>query len=563
MSTVSEDKIDTASVLSRDKNADASSYAQSTANSEEQIQQFDEPVRRVNTTKSDTDAMTRTLSRVYTSSSAYKTPLPVMGGNRPHPAKLTNEKDFEVEFDGDDDPLLPLNWSMARKLKVGLSVVWPTTVLSWGSSIYGNAAPALEAKYHVGTPVAVLGVSLYVIGFATGPIVFGPMSEIYGRKVPMLISSVLFTAFTFWCATADHFYHLMLYRFFSAALGAAPLVVAAAALADILRTDVRGVGITLFALCVIAGPMIAPVVGGYIANSYLGYRWVFYITGIMGATGILVIVFIFEETFHPVVLCKKANELRERTGNQFIYAPQERVRPDFKTIGEKVLVLPIKMLFMEPILFSLSLYHGFIYGILYLCLEAIPLIFTEKYHWHKGNVMLPYLGMFVGALLGNLASIFIFEPQFKKDLAKSGKPVLPEARLPLMMVGAFIFPAGIFLLCWTGNYHVHWIAPVIGCALVGFGMNSLFLPIFNYIIDSYLFLAASALAANTFLRSSMGAAFPIFATAMFHNLGVQWAGTLLGCLAVLLLPIPFLFYIFGARIRKLSKYAVDLEHSQD
>lgn len=541
----------------------SSSESSESTHTDEEVEGFTTGAARTQTHASDSSALSRTISRVYTQSTDFKTPLPSMGGGRStYPAKIPNEEEYEVQFDGDDDPLNPLNWPFRRKFIVGLACVWPTTVLSWGSSIYGNATNDIKHIYHVGTPVAILGVSLYVIGFATGPIIFGPMSEIYGRKIPMLMSSILFTAFTFWCATADHLYHIMLYRFFAAALGAAPLVVAAAALADMLRTEVRGIGITLFSLCVIAGPMIAPVVGGYIANSYLGYRWVFYITGIMGATGILCIIFFLEETYHPLILCTKARELRERTGNNFIYAAHERVRPDFKTIAKKVMVLPVKMLFVEPTLLSLSLYHGFIYGILYLCLEAIPLIFTEKYHWHGGNIMLPYLGMFIGAVLGNMTSIFVFEPLFKKTLAKSGKTVLPEARLPLMIVGSIIFPIGIFMLCWTGNYHVHWIAPVIGCALVGFGMNSLFLPIFNYIIDTYLFLAASALAGNTFLRSAMGASFPIFATAMFHNLGVEWAGTLLGCLAVLLLPIPFLFYKFGAKIRRASKYAVDMDKEE-
>lgn len=68
-------------------------------------------------------------------------------------------------------------------------------------------------------------------------------------------------------------------------------------------------------------------------------------------------------------------------------------------------------------------------------------------------------------------------------------------------------------------------------------------------------VAASSIAANTFLRSFFGAGFPLFATQMFHNLGVDWAGSLLGFLAVAFLPIPFLFYAFGERLRRGSKYA--------
>lgn len=67
--------------------------------------------------------------------------------------------------------------------------------------------------------------------------------------------------------------------------------------------------------------------------------------------------------------------------------------------------------------------------------------------------------------------------------------------------------------------------------------------------------AASVFAANTIIRSAVGAAFPLFSKQMFLNLGVQWAGTLLGCLAVIMVPIPLAFIKFGPALRKKSKFA--------
>lgn len=77
----------------------------------------------------------------------------------------------------------------------------------------------------------------------------------------------------------------------------------------------------------------------------------------------------------------------------------------------------------------------------------------------------------------------------------------------------------------------------------------------NYIIDCYLINANSAIAANTFFRSWLGAGFPLFATGMFHNLGVDWAMSLLGFLTAALFPVPILFYIYGHKIRQWSKYS--------
>jgi DHA1 family multidrug resistance protein-like MFS transporter len=84
---------------------------------------------------------------------------------------------------------------------------------------------------------------------------------------------------------------------------------------------------------------------------------------------------------------------------------------------------------------------------------------------------------------------------------------------------------------------------------------SIFLQALNYLVDAYLMFAASAIAGNTFMRSLAGAGFPLFARQMFEGMGIQWAATLLGCVAIVMAPIPFIFYKYGAKIRAKSAYA--------
>lgn len=179
----------------------------------------------------------------------------------------------------------------------------------------------------------------------------------------------------------------------------------------------------------------------------------------------------------------------------------------------------------------------------------------------KGGVaMLPYIAIAIGEVAGGLVMGFFLEPIYLKHLKRNnGKPV-PEMRLLGAMLGAMAFPIGIFWFTWTGQYHeqVHWMAPTAAGVFIGFGLLSIFLGSINYIVDTYLVFAASAMAANTFLRSACGAVFPLFAPAMFHNLGTNWAGTLIGCIAILLMPMPFLFFKYGKKIRQKSKYAFDL-----
>jgi DHA1 family multidrug resistance protein-like MFS transporter len=77
-----------------------------------------------------------------------------------------------------------------------------------------------------------------------------------------------------------------------------------------------------------------------------------------------------------------------------------------------------------------------------------------------------------------------------------------------MMVGAVLFPIGMFWVAWSGNYpQVHWIVPTLSGVLTGAGLMTIFLQALNYLVDAYLIVAASAIAANTFLRSIFGAGF--------------------------------------------------------
>lgn len=396
-----------------------------------------------------------------------------------------------------------------------------------------------------------------MLGFAAGPIIWGPLSELYGRKIVMVPSCLGYVCFSFAVATGKDIQTIMICRFFAGFIGAAPLVVVPASIADMYGAAQRGQAMALFAMVLFGGPMMAPIFGGFtVKNDALGWRWTSYFSGLVGALALIGVVFFYEETHHPLILVKKAETLRRRTGNWGIQAPHDEVSLSLKEICENNVTRPIVMLFREPILLLISIYNAFIYGLLYLFLTAVPLIFIGQYHFVQGVGELPYLSMLIGIIIGGLVCIY-FDRRYTRIMeANGGKPV-PEERLPAMMIGSFFFSAGLFWLGWAGDYadKVHWIVPTIGAAPIGFGLIVIFLPSINYIIDCYLFLAASALAANTFLRSAFAAAFPLFAQQMFVNMEIKWASTLLGCFAAVLIPVPFLFYRYGARIRAKSKYA--------
>lgn len=165
------------------------------------------------------------------------------------------------------------------------------------------------------------------------------------------------------------------------------------------------------------------------------------------------------------------------------------------------------------------------------------------------------VGMIIGQLIAGV-TVLLQQPWYQRKLAANNGVPIPEWRLPSIIAGGVAFAGGIFWFGWSGyRADVHWIVPAASGLLTGFGLMSIFLQALNYLVDAYLMFAASAIAGNTFLRSLCGAGFPLFATYMFDGMGIQWASTLLGCVAVVLIPIPVIFYIYGARIRARSRLA--------
>jgi hypothetical protein len=194
-------------------------------------------------------------------------------------------------------------------------------------------------------------------------------------------------------------------------------------------------------------------------------------------------------------------------------------------LGNKYLVRPFQVLF-NPICFLVALYASFVYGILYAQLGAFPVEFQEERGWDMVVGALPFLAILLGILIGAATNLLNQQYYLKRFHANGNRPI-PEARLPPMMIGSVFFAAGLFIFAWTSDRRIFWIAPCIGAVLVGYGFFTIFQAALNYLIDTFQKFAASAVAANTFLRSVFAATFPLFITPMLHKLGIG-----LGCINI-------------------------------
>ncbi|XP_014555505.1 hypothetical protein COCVIDRAFT_38703 [Bipolaris victoriae FI3] len=462
-----------------------------------------------------------------------------------------------VTFDSPHDDQNPQDWAPWKKLVISTTACTGTLIASFNSAIYNAAVAPSSTEFNVANRVAVLGTSLFVLGFASGPVIWAPGSEMLGRRWPLVFGVFGSCVFTFGSGMAENVQTLIVCRFFAGLFGASPLCVVPAVLADLYNSTFRGVAISLYALTVFGGPFLAPIVSDFIAASHLGWRWTLYLPAILGLANSLFLLLLFRETFAPLVLVQKAQLLRRQTGDRNIYAEQERLKLDVHAVVKKYLIRPLRMLATEPIILLVSMYMSFIYGLVYALLGAYPYVFQHVHGMPAGVRTLPFLGLLLGVILALLFILGQHRPYCRKLEANNGKTI-PEWRLGPAILGAVVFTVGLFWFAWTGFTNaIHWMAPTAAGVFIGFGVLCIFLPCFNYLVDAFLPLAASAVAANIMLRSAVAAGFPLFSTQMFGNLGIQWAGMLLACLATIMIPIPIVFRAYGPALRAKSKILVE------
>ncbi|CEJ58968.1 Putative Synaptic vesicle transporter SVOP and related transporters [Penicillium brasilianum] len=473
-----------------------------------------------------------------------------------HPLTHTKTSpDVIVDFEGPDDPYRPLNWSFGKKAVTTVLYGLTTMGATWASSIYSTGQKQIASEYGVSLEVSTLGTTLLLFGLGLGPLVWAPLSEVYGRKPAVLAPYFIAAIMSFGTATAKDLQTIMLTRFFTGFFGSAPVTNTGGVLGDIWSPEERGVAIVGYAMAVVGGPVLGPIVGGAIVQSYLHWRWTEYITGIMMMFFLLLDLIFIDESYPPVLLVYKAQRLRFESGNWALHARHEEWDVTLKELGNKYLVRPFQLL-ATPICFLVALYASFVYGILYLSLAAFPIVFQEIRGWNQVVGALPFLAYLVGIIIGAVINVSNQRFYLKRFKANNNRAV-PEARLPPMMLGSVLFAAGMFVFGWTSPKHIHWIGPIIGAVMMGFGFFTIFQAALNYLIDTFQKSAASAIAANTFLRSIFAGCFPLFTTAMFHNLGVPWAASVLGFISVALIPIPYLFFTYGRRIRARGKWSRD------
>ncbi|KAK8196130.1 Synaptic vesicle transporter SVOP [Zalaria obscura] len=467
--------------------------------------------------------------------------------------KTGQEEDYELVTFTVGDKENPKNWSKAYKWWCTMCVAITCFAVAFNSAVITADIEGVAAEFGCSEEAALLSITLFVCGFGVGPMAFAPLSETLGRR-PIYASTLLIAVvFIIPGAVAKNLGTLLVTRLIDGIAFSAPMVLVGGTLADLWRQEERGVPMAAFSAAPFIGPAIGPLVGGFTAD-HLGWRWLYWLQLILSGFVYILITFTVPETYAPKILARRAAKLRKETGDsRYVCETDLEKRPLSERI--KVFMLtPFKLLFLEPIVLLISLYMSVLYGLLYMFFVAFPIVYQEGKGWSASDTGLMFIPLAVGVLASAACAPLVNMDFLKRSKKYNGKPPA-EIRLIPMMISCWFIPIGLFIFAWTSYPHVHWAGPMMGGFPVGFGFIFLYNAANNYLVDSYQHLAASALAAKTCIRSFWGAATVLFTTQMYHRLGYEWAGTLLAFIALACCAIPYVFFFFGARIRRFSKYA--------
>ncbi|KAK4076537.1 uncharacterized protein Triagg1_4140 [Trichoderma aggressivum f. europaeum] len=353
----------------------------------------------------------------------------------------------QTPIDYDD----PRAWNAKRKWSALTIVSLFNFVTSISSSMVAPALPAISQELSItdGTDQYLL-VSIFVLAYSFGPLLWGPLSEMYGRVVVLRVSNLIYLAFNTGCGFAQSNSQMTAFRFLSGFGGSAPLVLASGVIGDVFTPDERGKAISVYTIAPLLGPAVGPIVGGLIAE-HTTWRWIFWSTSILAALVQGVGTILLRETYAPVLL--RAKNKAEQEKQDVTVTSSSTVTP--QSLIWANLSRAVFMLATQPIIQSVGLYLAYIYGLVYLVLSTLPTVWNDVYQEQVDIGSLHYLAIGLGFFLGTQVCAPLQDSIYRRLKHGNNGVAEPEFRIPLMIPAALFLSAGLFIYGWTAYYKTH------------------------------------------------------------------------------------------------------------
>ncbi|KAJ5244174.1 hypothetical protein N7489_004270 [Penicillium chrysogenum] len=472
--------------------------------------------------------------------------------------KKTKDGSILVDWYYTDDLENPHNWSNGKRAFITILICLYTFVVYTTSAIYTSSTQGVMKEFGVSTLVATLGLSLYVLGYGTGPLVFSPLSEIpvIGRNPVYIITMFLFVIISIPTAFVGNFAGLMVLRFLQGFFGSPCLASGGASIGDMYSLMNLPFAMMAWVAAAYCGPALGPLLSGF-AVPVKGWRWSLF-ESIWASAPVFILMFMFlPETSSATILLRRAARLRKIHNTSRFMSQSELDQRNMRVsdIAVDALIKPMEITIKDPAVLFVQIYTAIIYGIYYSFFEVFPLVYPVDYNMNLGQIGLVFLCVLVSCIIGIAVYASYIHFWMNRRIRRFGFPVNEKLLIPALPA-SFGPLIGLFLFAWTARASIHWIAPTIGITIYGATVFIVMQCIFMYIPLTYPKYAASLFAANDFFRSALACGSVLFAHPLFGNLGVARGVSLLGGLSVIGIIGIWLLYFYGGRLRALSKFAI-------
>lgn len=416
--------------------------------------------------------------------------------------------------------------------------------------------PGIEeiAKDLNSTKNAVIGATTgFVVLLGIGPLILAPLSETFGRRRLYLACFSIFALLQVPTALSPNVATLVTIRTISGFFGSVGIANGGGTISDMFAPSKRAGFFGWYLLGPLLGPTLGPLFGGIIVDK-LSWRWVFWVMALVCICNTVFGYLFLRESYAPVILAARKAACEKNSTKKYRYAGEDD-RP-FNTRVASSMKRPIRILFTQPIVFTMAAYQAILFGTTYSLYTNFQDIWGKGYGYSTTEVGLMYLGPGLGFFLAAWFLVPRIDSVYNYLTSRNHGVARPEYRLPLANIGAVLIPTSLFWFAWTVENHVHWAPTILSTVFFGIGQIIVFNSAQNYYIDSFSKYAASAIAAGAVFRSVVGGIIPIFAPRLFEVFGYGWGISVFGFLSLALAPSPIFFYIFGQRLRE--RYAIEL-----
>ncbi|WFD25431.1 hypothetical protein MNAN1_000393 [Malassezia nana] len=366
------------------------------------------------------------------------------------------------------DPENPFNWSIMYRLYLTALVFMLNTGCTFASSLPNSLLEEISDATHVSIQVVKVAVFIYVGGFAAGPLVWAPLSELFGTRPILIASCFLATIFQMASALAPNIGGLIVFRFLAGTLSSAILAVGGGIFSNIFDKDLLAFGMAVHSLGASGGPAVGPLVGAWVHVEGASWHWGLWACCILEGCLTVLAIFTLKETNKNFTLTKKAKRLRHETGNKNYKSVNELRSFKANEFFDKWLLVPFKMILFEPMVLSTSVYFGFLYSTLYLFFVAFPIVFGELHGLNPVQFTMIFLSYFAGELVVAVFIVLVENRRYMKKRAASPTGKLPpEERLRCSLVGSPLMVMSLFWFAWTCYPSISIWSPIMAIAAYG------------------------------------------------------------------------------------------------